>query len=176
MGSGGLSGEIYRPLSEAQVSTIHERALDLIEECGMTYEQDLYDVLILLKEAGCTINEPEKRIYFPRQLVKKLVAKAPGEFTLYSRDGENNLELGKNRVYAGTGGTAIRILDLDTGEARQTVLRDTHNVACIVEQMENIHFFQSPQPPLDIPLNAYRPYPVNRHRAPWLPDDVPGPA
>jgi len=74
MGSGGLSGEIYRPLSEAQVSTIHERALDLIEECGMTYEQDLYDVLILLKEAGCTINEPEKRIYFPRQLVKKLVA------------------------------------------------------------------------------------------------------
>ena len=76
MGSGGLSGEIYRPLSAAQVSTIHERALDLIEECGMTYEQDLDDVLISLKEAGCTINELKKRIYFPRQLVKKKIGRA----------------------------------------------------------------------------------------------------
>ncbi|MDX2512326.1 MAG: trimethylamine methyltransferase family protein [Desulfobacterales bacterium] len=155
MGSGGLSGEIYKPLSEAQVSTIHERALDLIEECGMTYEQDLYDVLIPLKEAGCTINELKKRIYFPRQLVKKMIAKAPGEFTLFSRDGDNNLEVGKNRVYAGTGGTAIRILDLDTGEARQTVLKDTHNVARIVEEMENIHFFQSPCVPHDLPVEHY---------------------
>ncbi len=155
MESGGLSGEIYRPLSSAQVSIIHERALGLIEDCGMTYEQGLGDVLIVLKKAGCTINEPKKRIYFPRQLVREMVAKAPGEFTLYSRNGANDLNLGKNRVYTGTGGTAIRILDPDTGEARQTVLKDTHNVARIVEQMRNIHFFQSPCVPHDLPIKHY---------------------
>ena len=99
MGSGGLSGEIYRPLSLAQVSIIHERALDLIEDCGMTYEQGLDDVLKVLNEAGCTINEPKKRICFPRQLVKEMVTKAPGEFTLYSRNSENDLRLGKNRFF-----------------------------------------------------------------------------
>jgi trimethylamine--corrinoid protein Co-methyltransferase len=155
MGSGGLTGEIYRPLSTEQVETIHERALDLLEDCGMTYEDGLDDVLQVLEKSGCTVDRGIKRIYFPRQRVERLVAKAPGAFMLYSRNGENDLNLGKNRVYAGTGGTAVRIIDLYTGEARQTVLQDAHNVARIVDQMKNIHFFQSPCVPHDLPVEHY---------------------
>jgi len=155
MGSGGMTGDIYRPLSADQVETIHERALDLLEEGGMTYEEGLEDVLALLKDAGCRIDAKRNRIYFPHGLVNEMVAKAPGEFVLYSRNGENDLALGKNRVYAGTGGAAIHILDLDTGEARQTVLKDSHNVARIVDQMHNIHFFQSPCVPHDLPIEHY---------------------
>jgi len=155
MGSGGLTGDIYKPLSADQVETIHERALDLLEACGMTYEEGLEDVLAVLNEAGCKIDTAQKRIYFPRGLVDEMVAKAPGEFVLYSRNGENDLEMGKNRVYAGTGGAAIKILDLDTGEARQTVLKDSHNVARIVDQMQHIHFFQSPCVPHDLPIEHY---------------------
>jgi trimethylamine--corrinoid protein Co-methyltransferase len=155
MGSGGLTGEIYRPLSAAQVATIHEHALDLLEDCGMTFEDGLDDVLGVLASAGCTVDADKKRIFFPRQLINKMVAKAPGEFILYSRDGENDLKVGKNRVYAGTGGTAVRILDPDTGAARQTLLKDAHNVARIVEEMKNIHFFQSPCVPHDLPVEHY---------------------
>ena len=155
MGSGGLTGDTYRPLTTEQVETIHERALDLLEACGMTYEEGLEDVLAVLNEAGCKIDTAQKRIYFPRGLVDEMVAKAPGEFVLYSRNGENDLEMGKNRVYAGTGGAAIKILDLDTGEARQTVLKDSHNVARIVDQMQHIHFFQSPCVPHDLPIEHY---------------------
>ncbi len=155
MGSGGLTGDIYRPLTTEQVETIHERALDLLEACGMTYEEGLEDVLAVLKDAGCKIDTAQKRIYFPRGLVNERVAQAPGEFVLYSRNGENDLEMGKNRVYAGTGGAAIKILDLDTGEARQTVLKDSHNVARIVDQMQHIHFFQSPCVPHDLPIEHY---------------------
>ena len=32
MKSGGLTGDIYRPLSQDQVEKIHQRALDLLEE------------------------------------------------------------------------------------------------------------------------------------------------
>lgn len=155
MGSGGLTGDIYRPLSAEQVATIHERALDLLEDCGMTYEDGLDDVVQVLEKVDCTIDRGKKRINFPRQLVNEMVAKAPGEFILYSRDSENDLKMGKNRVYAGTGGTAVRILDLDTGEARQTKLKDAHNVARIVDQMKNIHFFQSPCVPHDLPNEHY---------------------
>ena len=155
MGSGGLTGEIYRPLTADQVATIHDRALDLLEECGMTYEDGLDEVLHVLAKVGCSVDRVKKRIFFPRDLVNEMVAKAPGEFILYSRDGKNDLNVGKNRVYAGTGGTAVRILDLDTGKARQTVLKDAHNVARIVEQMENIHFFQSPCVPHDLTIEHY---------------------
>jgi trimethylamine---corrinoid protein Co-methyltransferase len=155
MTSGGLSGELYKPLSTDQIALIHERALDLLEDCGMTFEEGLGDVLKVLKGAGCDIDTHKKRIYFPRQVVMDRVAEAPGEFILYSRDSKNDLNMGKNRVYAGTGGTAIRILDLETGEARQTMLKDAHNVARIVDHMQHIHFFQSPCVPHDLPSEHY---------------------
>ena len=51
--------------------------------------------------------------------------------------------LGGDRVYAGTGGTAVKVLDLDTGQVRQGLLKDIYNVARIVDQLDNIHFFQT---------------------------------
>lgn len=60
----------------------------------------------------------------PRDLVTKMANKAPGEFTLYSRDGKNDLFIGKDRVYAGTGGTTVNILALETGKMRNTLLKD----------------------------------------------------
>jgi len=41
MESGGLAGDIYKPLSADQVSMIHKRAFDLLEDSGMTYEEGL---------------------------------------------------------------------------------------------------------------------------------------
>lgn len=155
MGKSGLSGELYRPLSSEQVNVIHNRALDLLEEVGMTFEEGLDEVWQHMARLGCQVDEKVRRIFFPRELVQEMTTKAPGEFILYSRDGKHDLMLGKNRVYAGTGGTSIKILDLENGEARQTVLLDAHNIARIVDQMEHIHFFQSPAVPHDIPIEYY---------------------
>lgn len=38
MSSGGLTGGIYKPLSPEQVELIHDEALRLLEDVGMTYE------------------------------------------------------------------------------------------------------------------------------------------
>jgi trimethylamine--corrinoid protein Co-methyltransferase len=155
MNSGGLMGGIYKPLNPEQVELIHGEALRLLEEVGMAYESGQDDVLELVKHAGCRVDEPAMRIFFPPQLIEEMVAQAPGEVTLFSRDGENDLHLGKDRVYAGTGGTTVQILDLDTGEVRQSVLKDIHNVARIVEKVKHIHFFQNCCGPNDVPLEHY---------------------
>ena len=155
MSSGGLTGGIYKPLSPEQVELIHNEALRLLEEVGMTYESGQEDVLTLVQSAGCRVDRTAMRIFFPRQLIEEMVAQAPGEFILYSRDGKNNLHLGKDRVYAGTGGTTVRILDLDSGEVRQSVVKDIYNVARIVEEMKHIHFFQNCCAPNDVPIEYY---------------------
>jgi trimethylamine--corrinoid protein Co-methyltransferase len=155
MKSGGLTGGIYKPLSSEQVELIHNEALRLLEEVGMAYESGQDDVLELVKHAGCRVDPAAMRIFFPPQLVEEMVAQAPGEVTLFSRDGENDLHLGNERVYAGTGGTTVKILDLDTGEVRQSMLKDIHNVARIVEEMNHIHFFQNCCAPNDVPLEHY---------------------
>jgi trimethylamine--corrinoid protein Co-methyltransferase len=155
MHSGGLKGGIYKPLSPEQVELIHGEALRLLEEVGMTYESGQDDVLKLVKQAGCRVDQTALRIFFPRQLIEEMMAQAPGEFTLYSRDGKNDLHLGNDRVYAGTGGTTVYILDLDTDEVRRTVVQDIHNVARIVEEMKHIHFFQNCCAPSDVPIELY---------------------
>ncbi len=141
MGRGGRIGNLYRPLNQGQIETIHQKSLDVIEHIGLTFETDLDDMLDMIEEAGCKVDRKKARIYFPRKLVEEMVAQAPAEFILYSRDGKNDLHLGGDRVYAGTGGSAVKVLDLDTGQVRQGLLKDIYNVARLVDQLDNIHFF-----------------------------------
>ena len=155
MKSGGMTGGIYKPLNSEQVELIHSEALRLIEEVGMAYESGQDEMLELVKRAGCRVDPAAMRIFFPPRLVEEMVAQAPGEIILYSRDDKNDLHLGKDRVYAGTGGTTVKVLDLDTGEVRQSVLQDIHNVARIVEEMKHIHFFQNCCVPNDVPHEDY---------------------
>jgi trimethylamine--corrinoid protein Co-methyltransferase len=149
-------GGIYKPLTDQEIEIIHQKALDLLEQVGVGYEDDL-EALEMLEQAGCTIDIKARKIFMPRGLVIKMVNKAPGEFTLYSRDGKNDLFIGKNRVYAGTGGTTVSILDLETGKMRGTLLKDQYNITKLVDTLDNIHFYQSAVVPLDIPGERYDP-------------------
>ncbi len=156
MSTGGQIGGIYKPLTEQEIETIHVKALDILEQVGLGYEDNL-EALAMLKDAGCTIDEKEKKIFMPRDLVTKMVNKAPGEFTLYSRDEKNNLFVGKDRVYAGTGGTTVSILDLETGQIRDTCLEDQYRISKLVDTLDNIHFYQSAVVPMDIEGDRYDP-------------------
>ena len=156
MTTGGLIGGIYKPLTDQDVETIHQKALDILEQVGVGYEENL-EALEMLEKAGCTIDAKAHKIFMPRDLVTKMANKAPGEFTLYSRDGKNDLFIGKDRVYAGTGGTTVNILDIETGKMRDTLLKDQYNITKLVDTLDNIHFYQSAVVPLDIPGERYDP-------------------
>lgn len=151
----GLSGGQYRPLSEEQIKVIHEASLSILEKTGFTYESGLEDTLEMLEKAGVKIDRDRSRIFFPRDLVTEQAARAPGRVVLYSRDSQNDLDLSKHHVYLGTGGAAIKILDLETGEARATTLKDLYQLGRLVDQLKNIHFFLRPCIPTDIPESAY---------------------
>jgi trimethylamine---corrinoid protein Co-methyltransferase len=151
----GLSGGQYKPLSEKNVLTIHEAALAILEKTGFTYESGLDDTLALLESAGIQLDRQAARIRFPRKIVLEHVRKAPREVVLYSRTGKDDLNLTEDRVYLGTGGAAIRIIDLETGEYRATTLKDLYQLARLVDKLDNIHFFLRPCIPTDIPEDAY---------------------
>ena len=151
----GLSGGQYRPLSEEQIKTIHEASLSILEKTGFTFESGLEDTLNMLEKAGATIDWDNARIYFPRDLVMEQAIKAPQRVVLFSKDGRNDLDLTEHRVHLGTGGAAIRILDLETGEARPSTLKDLYQLGRLVDRLDNIHFFLRPCIPIDIPPTAY---------------------
>ncbi len=151
----GLSGGIYKPLSEKDVETIHEASLNILEKTGFTYESGLDITLALLENAGAFVDRKADRIYFPRDLILEQAAKAPAQVILYSRDGQNDLNLTEDRVHLGTGGAAIKVLDLETEDPRPSTLNDLYQLGRLVDRLENIHFFLRPCIPTDIPESEY---------------------
>ncbi len=151
----GLSGGIYQPLSSKDIETIHEASLSILEKTGFRFEDGLDETIALLEANGANIDRDHSRFFLPRDLVMSQVAIAPEQVILYSRDGQNDLDLARHRVYLGTGGAAIKILDLETGEARPTTLHDLYQLARLVDTLDHIHFFLRPCIPTDISETAY---------------------
>jgi trimethylamine--corrinoid protein Co-methyltransferase len=54
-------------------------------------------------------------------------------------------------VHYGTAGAAVHVVDIAKNEYRESYLADIYDAARIVEQMDNIHFFQRPMVARDIP-------------------------
>ena len=155
MKSAGQNGGQYRPLDNSQVDTIHQAALKILEQVGFTYESGLDETLDMLAAAGCRLETETRRLFFPSGLVEEKAEQAPAEVTLYGRKENADLVLGGDRVHMGTGGSALKILDLESGQARRTVLRDIYDIGRLVDKLDNIHFYLRPCIPHDIPEGAY---------------------
>ena len=151
----GLSGGLYQPLSSADIETIHQASMAILENTGITYESGLEETIDMLETHGARVDRERSRVFFPADLVDVQAARAPERVTLFSRDGKNDLDLAEHRVYLGTGGAAIKILDIDTGRARATTLNDLYQLARLVDALDNIHFFLRPCIPTDIPKDDY---------------------
>lgn len=151
----GLPGGQYRPLSPEQIETLHTAALQILETTGMTYEDGLDDTVQMLADHGAVVDRTQKKIAFPPDLVQAQVAKAPEEVVLYGQDPKHDLHLTEDRVYLGTGGTALTILDPETGVARPPTLKDLFDVSRLVDQLDNIHFLVKPCVTSDIGVEDY---------------------
>ena len=55
------------------------------------------------------------------------------------------------RVHYGTAGAAVHLVDVEKREYRESLLQDIYDAARIVDGLDNIHFFQRPMVPRDIP-------------------------
>ena len=151
----GLEGGHYKPLSPTDIDTIHEASLTILEKIGMTHETGLDETLEMLESHGAKVDRENSRVFFNRDLVTTQADLAPEQVLLYSRDGKSDLDLTRHRVYLGTGGAAVKILDIESGDARPTTLNDLYQLARLTDRLKNIHFFVRPCVPTDIPVAEY---------------------
>jgi trimethylamine--corrinoid protein Co-methyltransferase len=145
--SKGLVGGQYKPLTEGQVRQIHEASLAILARTGVQVEEP--QALRLFEEAGADVDGD--RVRLPRPLIEDAVDGALRRVVLAGRDPENDLILEGARVHIGTGGAALQVLDLETGNIREAVLQDVADMARIVDALDNIHFYLVPIYPTDMP-------------------------
>ena len=140
----GMTGGQYKPLKDADLVRIHETALKLLETVGIG--QAIPSCVEAMTARGCWMNE-RGRLCIPRALVEDILATCAREFTLHGRDPKHDMEPSGKRVYFGTAGAAVHIVEPETRSYRESLLVDLYDAARIVDTCEHIHFFQRPIPP-----------------------------
>jgi len=146
----GMEGGRYAPLTQADIERIHHGALDALEQIGLAdAPQSGIDIMV---GAGAVLGD-DGRLRFPRALVEDMLAKAAKSVTLCGRDPAHDMQIGGNRVYYGTAGAAVHLVDVETNTYRECNLRDLFDAARIADQMDNIHFLQRPMVARDVTDN-----------------------
>ena len=141
MAPAGLAGGSYRPLRDGDVARIVEAAKEVLARTGI--EVAASPCREVFRAAGCRIDEDRNRVFIDAKLIEASLKTASREVLLAGRQPRHDLLLGGQRVYMGTGGQAVKILDLD-GTVRETRLSDNYDIGRLCDTLEHIHFYMRP--------------------------------
>lgn len=132
---------------DAQLVEIHHATLEVLRRTGVRVCHG--EALDLLRGAGCEISKGDL-VKFPAAVVEEALASAPSRIVLCDRTGDPRVFLEGRRTFFGTGSDLPNILDLETGERRQSLLADVADTARLADSLPNIDFVMSMALPSDI--------------------------
>ena len=135
----GIRASLYRPLAESDVERIADAAFEVLAEGGVAVHSPTG--FEAFRAAGAAVDETTRIVRLPRALVEDAIDSNPSSITLFSRDGKLDAVLERDRVHYGTGGTAIYVLDPDSGERRPSTSEDVILNARLIDELPNVHVF-----------------------------------
>lgn len=141
-------GGSHSPLDAADVALIHGAAITLLAETGLS--EPSKSAVELVTAAGGYLDD-QHRLRFPETLASEAIAGLRRDIKLWGRGGNTDLDLAPGHVFVGTGGASPLVYDSALGKYRESGLSDLHNVACLVDQLNHIHFFSRPLVARDMP-------------------------
>jgi trimethylamine--corrinoid protein Co-methyltransferase len=135
----GMEGGNYKPLTDRDVERIHQAALEVLEKIG--FSEAIPSCIELFTDAGARMTD-DGRLLISRAMVEDALAMAGRHFVLPGFDPKHDMEPWGTKVYFGTAGAAVHIVDLETRSYRESTLADLYDAARLVDAMDNIHYFQ----------------------------------
>ena len=148
---GGITGGAYSPLNDSEIEKVCETSFKLLENVGVLVHEP--EALEYFKRANALVNPKTKVAKLPKSLIVDCLETLPSKVILHARDESQKLVLEDSRVYAGTGGTALNILDSNTDFTRPAQLQDLKTICRLVDALENIHFIVLPTYPNDLEVS-----------------------
>jgi len=134
-------------LTDEEVRMIHEAALDVLRTVGMKIYHD--EARNYLRKAGCTVDEENKIVKFPPDIVENSVKKLRKDFLRPERQGlmqgfryshENYYKRDEEIYYDFTtsaGGFLIKIYDTE-GNRRPATMKDVHDSIKLINGLDEI--------------------------------------
>ncbi|TME67625.1 MAG: trimethylamine methyltransferase, partial [Chloroflexi bacterium] len=124
----------YDLLSGDEVNTIHEQAMNILEEIGIDFLHDR--ARDLFRDAGMRVED--SRVRFERAFVMEQVAKTPATFELQARNRARSVILGGDNVVTAPVYGPPFVTDLQRGR-RGATIEDFTNFDKLSQAVEQIH-------------------------------------
>ncbi len=135
----GLTGGYYKPLSDSDVKKLYDLSLSALAEVGIGLAPK--SGIDYMTKVGAILGD-DGRLRFPKSLVEDMIALSNREITLFGREEKFDMHLSGKKVFFGTAGAAVHLVDIEKKEYRDSTSLDLYNAAQITHELDNIHFFQ----------------------------------
>lgn len=134
-------------LTGGQVEAIHRATLDVLQGAGIRLEHER--ALKLFADHGCQVDFDEQRVRVPDYLVEECLRQAPSSFAVKARDPKYTVRMGGNALYF-ENSVGMRIVDLDTWEARPATMREQHEGVRVLDALDTVHRLTTYTPYMEI--------------------------
>lgn len=127
---------VYEVLNEEGLELVHDASLRILEEVGIDFRDA--ESLGIWRHEGAEIEG--ERVRIPRELLMRLVAKAPSTFTLHARNPERTVEIGgPHTVFAPNYGSPfVRMADDERRYGTLADLASLHKLAHVAPAIHNV--------------------------------------
>jgi trimethylamine--corrinoid protein Co-methyltransferase len=130
---------LLRVLSDAEITRIHEDSLAALARIGMRI--DSAKARAILGDAGATVDEAERRVRFPRELVEAALAAAPKRFALGGRRPGFRVEMNASASTLMPDGESTTFFDPVENVRRAPTWDDWANATKLVDTMDEVGLY-----------------------------------
>ena len=132
-----VNDKVFSPIETSNVKKLADAAIKILSVIGMSDAPEELCKLVL--EHGGKLKG--NRLVYPPDLIKSAIEQHQRIVLLAGQTIENDLYVGGNYVYAGTGGAAPNLQKSKTNEYVPSKLKDLYNAARLADRLTNISFF-----------------------------------
>ncbi|HYO42134.1 MAG TPA: trimethylamine methyltransferase family protein [Candidatus Limnocylindrales bacterium] len=130
---------LLRVLADAEIARTHEESLAALARTGMRI--DSANARRILGEAGARVDEAERRVRFPRELVEAALAAAPKRFALGGRRPGYTLEMNAGACTLMPDGESTTVFDPVENLRRAPTWDDWANATKLVDTMDEVGLY-----------------------------------
>ena len=146
-------------LSEEQIYSIHQAALEILWETGVLVKAPA--ARDLLRKAGARVDDETSLCRIPGYIIEEALQRAPSSFTVHARNPDNDVHVSTQAVHYEPMIGRLNCYDYGTGLTHRTTLEDVGQLVKLADALPSYHLLHSGaiMPQIDgVPIRATHVY------------------
>lgn len=137
----------YNVLTKENVEAIHEATLQVMANGVRIFGKEAHDIYA---GAGCTVDRENNIVKFPANVVNDAIDSTPAEYTLCGQDPKYDVKIGGDKVTYTCFGTGVEMVDVKTGERRNTTQQDIADICQFCDALPQVDMITIPVAAQDV--------------------------